>query len=115
VAESKILGVKLIRLGDLSTISVIRLHTKDGSARQKTDYEPIDQEVRFGVGMDTVEIPVKIMKDDKKEDKEVFYMLLSPSKKKHQKIRIPKAQAIVEILVRIIVNNCLSWIFNSLF
>lgn len=41
--ESAILQIPVIRTGDLSKLSLVRAHTKDGSAKSGLDYVPFSK------------------------------------------------------------------------
>ncbi|KAG7265032.1 hypothetical protein CRUP_030417 [Coryphaenoides rupestris] len=46
-----VVRIPLVRLGDTSKVSVVRVHTKDGSAVSGEDYNPISQEEKPGDGL----------------------------------------------------------------
>ena len=47
VGEVAILKVPVVRVGDVSQTSVVRVHTKDGTAKSGTDYAGFSKRKQF--------------------------------------------------------------------
>ncbi|XP_033743920.1 LOW QUALITY PROTEIN: extracellular matrix protein 3-like [Pecten maximus] len=66
------LTIPVVRSGDLSERSEVRVFTKDGSARAGQDYNGFSRVLVFEEGMSRLDVEVEILFDDMKENREVF-------------------------------------------
>ncbi|KFM78096.1 FRAS1-related extracellular matrix protein 2, partial [Stegodyphus mimosarum] len=89
--ESSILKIPVVRSGDLSKLSLIRIHTKDGSAKSGVDYVPYSKELQFQPNVSRLEVEVEILYDGEKEHREAFTLHLKPDRKLVAEVKEPKA------------------------
>ncbi|KAG1699840.1 FRAS1-related extracellular matrix protein 2 [Nymphon striatum] len=92
--DIKILKVKIIKQGDLSKTSVVRVHTKDGSAKSGSDYFGISKEVIFEPNTDVKTIEIEILHDGEKEHREALTLHLKSEK---SDVKIENKKAIIYI------------------
>ncbi|XP_023241151.1 extracellular matrix protein 3-like [Centruroides sculpturatus] len=75
-----IVHIPVVRLGDLSKTSIVRVHTKDGSAKSGFDYLPLSKELHFGPNVSEIMVDVEVLFDGEKEHREAFTVHLRPDK-----------------------------------
>ncbi|XP_024921627.1 FRAS1-related extracellular matrix protein 2, partial [Cynoglossus semilaevis] len=70
--------IPVVRLGDTSKVSVVRVHTKDGSAVSGEDYHPVSQDIEFKEGDKQHVVEVEVLFDGVREMRESFTLHLKP-------------------------------------
>ncbi|XP_030632076.1 FRAS1-related extracellular matrix protein 2b isoform X4 [Chanos chanos] len=102
VSEPKELGhvsvvmVPVVRVGDTSKVSVVRVHTKDGSASSGEDYHPISQDIEFKEGDTQHFVEVEIIYDNIREMREAFTIHLKPDENMVAETQMSKAIIYIE-------------------
>lgn len=86
-----IVHIPVIRLGDLSKASIVRVHTKDGSANSGSDYLPLSKELYFGPNISEIMVDIEVLYDGEKEHREAFTVHLRPDKNMIAEIKDTKA------------------------
>lgn len=73
-----IVHIPVIRMGDTSQTSVVRVYTKDGSAKSGIDYNPLSQELEFGFNVSQHMVEIEVLPDeDRTEMREAFTVHLT--------------------------------------
>ncbi|KAL3878630.1 hypothetical protein ACJMK2_030964 [Sinanodonta woodiana] len=75
--DTSTLRINVIREGDTSVESNVRVSTKDGSAKAGTDYNPFSKALKFEPGVNVRIAEIVINYDDQHENSEVFSVHLS--------------------------------------
>lgn len=75
--ENSFVTLAVIRNGDTSKISVVRLFTKDGSAKADLDFAPLSKVLLFRKNVTRIEVKIKILLDKEREVREAFTVHLS--------------------------------------
>ncbi|CAL8307259.1 unnamed protein product, partial [Gadus morhua 'NCC'] len=88
--------IRLVRLGDSSKVSVVRVHTKDGSAMSGEDYNPISQDVEFKQGDKEHTVEVELLQDGVREMREAFTVHLKPDDNMVAETQVTKAIVYIE-------------------
>uniref|UniRef100_A0AAV2K4I5 Calx-beta domain-containing protein n=1 Tax=Knipowitschia caucasica TaxID=637954 RepID=A0AAV2K4I5_KNICA len=88
--------VSVQRLGDTSKVSVVRVHTKDGSATSGEDYNPVSQEIVFKDGETVHHVEVEILYDGVREMREAFTVHLRPDENMVAETKLSKAIIYIE-------------------
>ena len=70
--------VTVVRTGDLSRTSVVRISTADLTATAGRDYKPRTETLTFGPGVSALDLDVHIMPDEERETIETFLVNLGP-------------------------------------
>ncbi|XP_071950665.1 extracellular matrix protein 3-like [Antedon mediterranea] len=71
--------ITVVRLGDTSKTSIVRVYTKDGSAKSGYDYDAFSKRLVFGFNVSEIPVDVDILYDsDRNEMREAFTVLLTP-------------------------------------
>ncbi|KAK7080023.1 Extracellular matrix protein fras1 [Halocaridina rubra] len=70
--------IPLIRLGDVSKISLVTVSTRDGSATSGIDFQPLLTNVEFTAGASLVEIEMTIMHNSNRQWHKTFSLILGP-------------------------------------
>ncbi|XP_062311258.1 FRAS1-related extracellular matrix protein 2-like, partial [Osmerus eperlanus] len=88
--EVAVVRVAVRRLGDLSRVSVVRVHTRDGSAHSGQDYTPLSQGEEggggdgvlwvFSDGQSEHVLEVQVLFDQERETRETFTLHLTPDR-----------------------------------
>uniref|UniRef100_A0A672GUA3 FRAS1-related extracellular matrix protein 2-like n=1 Tax=Salarias fasciatus TaxID=181472 RepID=A0A672GUA3_SALFA len=73
-----VVKIPVLRVGDTSKVSVVRVHTKDGSATSGEDYHPVSQEIVFKEGETEHYVEVEVLFDGVREMREAFTVHLRP-------------------------------------
>uniref|UniRef100_A0A3P8SR40 FRAS1 related extracellular matrix 2b n=1 Tax=Amphiprion percula TaxID=161767 RepID=A0A3P8SR40_AMPPE len=76
--QVSVVKIPVLRVGDTSKVSVVRVHTKDGSATSGEDYHPISEEIVFKQGDTEHFVEVEILYDGVREMREAFTVHLKP-------------------------------------
>ncbi|TRY65990.1 hypothetical protein DNTS_003770 [Danionella cerebrum] len=88
--------IPLQRTGDTSKVSLVRVHTKDGSASSGEDYHPISEDVEFKAGETEHIVEVEILYDGVREMREAFTVHLKPDDNMVAEIQVTKAIVYIE-------------------
>ncbi|XP_013782373.1 extracellular matrix protein 3-like, partial [Limulus polyphemus] len=75
-----IVEIPVVRRGDLSETSHVRVHTKDGSAKSGKDYIPFSKELEFGQNVSRIIVEIQILYDEEKEHREALTLHLRPDR-----------------------------------
>ncbi|XP_064877235.1 FRAS1-related extracellular matrix protein 2-like [Oncorhynchus nerka] len=94
--EITVLRVAVRRHGDVSRVSVVRVHTKDGSAHSGQDYNPLSQELVFSEGQTEHLVEVEVLYDDEGEMRETFTLQLTPDQHMVADTQVTKATVFIE-------------------
>ncbi|XP_068172836.1 FRAS1-related extracellular matrix protein 2b [Antennarius striatus] len=91
-----VVKVPVLRVGDSSKVSVVRVHTKDGSATSGEDYHPISEEIVFKAGDTEHYVEVEILYDGVREMREAFTLHLKPDENMVAETKMTKAIVYIE-------------------
>jgi extracelluar matrix protein FRAS1 len=70
--------ITIVRTGDLSRTSIVRVSTSDKTATAGLDYKPKTELLTFNPGVSALDFEVEILYDDEKEPVEMFSVNLGP-------------------------------------
>uniref|UniRef100_A0A8C5P888 FRAS1 related extracellular matrix 3 n=1 Tax=Leptobrachium leishanense TaxID=445787 RepID=A0A8C5P888_9ANUR len=96
VGEIAVVKIPVLRIGDSSKVSIVRIHTKDGSATSGEDYNPLSEEIEFIEGETEHLVEVEILYDGKREIREAFTVHLRPDENMIAEIQMNKAIVYIE-------------------
>ncbi|XP_073730361.1 FRAS1-related extracellular matrix protein 2a isoform X1 [Misgurnus anguillicaudatus] len=88
--------IPIRRTGDASRVSLVRVHTKDGSAVSGEDYHPISQDVEFKAGEIEHVVEVEVLFDGVKEMREAFTVHLKPDENMIAETQMTKVIVYIE-------------------
>ncbi len=89
--------IEVIRMGDLSQTSVVRVFTKDGSAKSGVDYNPLSQQLEFGFNVSELFVDIDVLADgDRNEMREAFTVHLTMDEMMIAEIQMNKAIVYIE-------------------
>ncbi|XP_051542064.1 FRAS1-related extracellular matrix protein 2-like isoform X3 [Myxocyprinus asiaticus] len=88
--------IPIRRTGDTSKVSVVRVHTKDGSAISGEDYHPISQDLEFKAGDAEHVVEVEVLFDGVREMREAFTVHLKPDENMIAETQMTKAIVYIE-------------------
>ncbi|XP_028838984.1 FRAS1-related extracellular matrix protein 2a [Denticeps clupeoides] len=91
-----VVRIPLRRVGDASKVSVVRVHTKDGSAHSGEDYHPISQDVEFRRGDQQHLVEVEVLYDGVREMREAFTVHLKPDENMVAETQVTRAVVYIE-------------------
>uniref|UniRef100_A0A8C6NWB8 FRAS1 related extracellular matrix 2b n=1 Tax=Nothobranchius furzeri TaxID=105023 RepID=A0A8C6NWB8_NOTFU len=89
--QVSVVKIPVLRVGDTSKVSVVRVHTKDGSATSGEDYHPISEEIVFKQGDTEHYVEVEILYDGVREMREAFTVHLKPDENMVAETKMSKA------------------------
>ncbi|KAH6937301.1 hypothetical protein HPB50_026496 [Hyalomma asiaticum] len=90
------LAVSVVRQGDCSATSVVRVYSRDGSATAGRDYQPLSQELAFHPLLNETVFTVQILYDEAKEHKEAFTLHLKEDANRIADVKDPKMIVYIE-------------------
>ncbi|MFT7807597.1 FRAS1-related extracellular matrix protein 3 isoform X1 [Arapaima gigas] len=102
IREPQVLGqvavvkIPIVRLGDTSKVSVVRVHTKDGSATSGEDYNPLSEDVEFKEGEKEHFVEVQVLYDGQREMREAFTVHMKPDEYMVAETQMSKAIVYIE-------------------
>ncbi|TDH04980.1 hypothetical protein EPR50_G00138290 [Perca flavescens] len=88
--------IPVVRLGDTSKVSVVRVHTKDGSAISGEDYYPVSQDIKFKQGDKEHVVELEVLFDGVREMREAFTLHLKPDENMVAKTQVTKVIVYIE-------------------
>uniref|UniRef100_A0AAY5KU18 Calx-beta domain-containing protein n=1 Tax=Esox lucius TaxID=8010 RepID=A0AAY5KU18_ESOLU len=91
-----VVTVAVRRHGDVSRVSVVRVHTKDGSAHSGQDYNPLSQELVFSVGQSERLVEVQVLHDEERETRETFTLHLTLDTRMVADTQVSRAVVFIE-------------------
>ncbi|XP_012790681.2 FRAS1-related extracellular matrix protein 2 [Sorex araneus] len=94
--QSVVIRIPVIRQGDTSKVSVVRVHTKDGSATSGEDYHPVSEEIEFKEGDTQHIVEIEILFDGVREMREAFTVHLKPDENMIAETQVTKAIVYIE-------------------
>ncbi|XP_034556200.1 FRAS1-related extracellular matrix protein 2b [Notolabrus celidotus] len=94
--QMSVVRIPVLRVGDTSKVSVVRVHTKDGSATSGEDYHPISEEIVFKAGDTEHYVEVEILYDSVREMREAFTVHLKPDENMVAETKMSKAIIYIE-------------------
>ncbi|XP_017206108.3 FRAS1-related extracellular matrix protein 2 [Oryctolagus cuniculus] len=94
--ESVIIKIPVIRQGDTSKVSIVRVHTKDGSATSGEDYHPVSEEIEFKEGETQHIVEIEVIFDGVREMREAFTVHLKPDENMIAETQMTKAIVYIE-------------------
>uniref|UniRef100_A0A7N9ALJ2 FRAS1 related extracellular matrix 2b n=1 Tax=Mastacembelus armatus TaxID=205130 RepID=A0A7N9ALJ2_9TELE len=94
--QVSVVKIPVLRAGDASKVSVVRVHTKDGSATSGEDYHPISEEIVFKEGDRQHSVEVEILYDGIREMREAFTVHLKPDENMVAETKMSKAIIYIE-------------------
>ncbi|XP_068134549.1 FRAS1-related extracellular matrix protein 3 [Hyperolius riggenbachi] len=94
--EVTMVKIPVLRLGDSSKVSIVRIHTKDGSATSGEDYNPLSEDIEFKEGDTDHFVEVEILYDGKREMREAFTVHLKPDDNMVAETQMNKAIVYIE-------------------
>nr|XP_020040117.1 FRAS1-related extracellular matrix protein 2 [Castor canadensis] len=95
-SESVIVKIPVIRQGDTSKVSIVRVHTKDGSATSGEDYHPVSEEIEFKEGETQHTVEIEVIFDGVREMREAFTVHLKPDENMIAETQVTKAIVYIE-------------------
>ncbi|XP_010772168.1 FRAS1-related extracellular matrix protein 2-like [Notothenia coriiceps] len=96
IGQVSVVRIPVLRVGDHSKVSVVRVHTKDGSATSGEDYHPISEEIVFKQGITEQYVEVEILYDIVREMREAFTVHLKPDENMVAETKMSKAIIYIE-------------------
>ncbi|XP_043828212.1 FRAS1-related extracellular matrix protein 3 [Dromiciops gliroides] len=94
--ETAVLRIPVVRLGDTSKVSVVRIHTKDGSATSGEDYNPVSKDIEFREGETEHFVELEVLYDGIREMREALTIHLKPDENMVAEIQMNKAIVYIE-------------------
>ncbi|KAI3354096.1 hypothetical protein L3Q82_018646 [Scortum barcoo] len=94
--QMSVVKIPVLRVGDTSKVSIVRVHTKDGSATSGEDYHPISEEIVFKEGDTEHYVEVEILYDGVREMREAFTVHLKPDENMVAETKMSKAIIYIE-------------------
>nr|XP_023654914.1 FRAS1-related extracellular matrix protein 3 [Paramormyrops kingsleyae] len=94
--QKAVVKIPVLRLGDTSKVSLVRVHTKDGSATSGEDYNPLSEDVEFKEGEKEHIVEVQILYDGQREMREAFTVHMKPDEYMVAEIQMSKAIVYIE-------------------
>ncbi|XP_026524411.1 FRAS1-related extracellular matrix protein 3 [Notechis scutatus] len=94
--EMAVLKIPILRLGDTSKVSIVRIHTKDGSATSGEDYNPMSEDIEFKEGKTEHFVEVEVLYDGVREMREAFTVHLKPDENMVAETQMNKAIIYIE-------------------
>ncbi|XP_067889545.1 FRAS1-related extracellular matrix protein 3 [Heterodontus francisci] len=94
--ELAIVTIPVLRLGDASKVSIVRVHTKDGSATSGEDYNPLSEDIEFKEGDTEHFIEIEVVYDGEREMREAFTVHLKPDENMVAETQMSKAIVYIE-------------------
>eukprot|EP00079_Xenopus_tropicalis_P012743 XP_002940127.2 PREDICTED: FRAS1-related extracellular matrix protein 3 [Xenopus tropicalis] len=94
--EIAVVKIPVLRIGDNSKVSIVRIHTKDGSATSGEDYNPLSEDIEFKEGETEHFVEVEILYDGVREMREAFTIHLKPDENMVAEIQMNKAIVYIE-------------------
>ncbi|RVE65021.1 hypothetical protein OJAV_G00132190 [Oryzias javanicus] len=94
--QVSVVKISVLRIGDASKVSIVRVHTKDGSAASGEDYHPISEEIVFKQGDKEHFVEVEILYDGVREMREAFTVHLKPDENMVAETKMTKAIIYIE-------------------
>ncbi|TNN63520.1 FRAS1-related extracellular matrix protein 2 [Liparis tanakae] len=88
--------IPVVRVGDASKVSVVRVHTKDGSAISGVDYFPVSQDIEFKEGDKEHVVEVEVLFDGVREMREAFTLHLKPDENMVAETQVTKMIVYIE-------------------
>uniref|UniRef100_A0ABM5GJ71 FRAS1-related extracellular matrix protein 3 isoform X1 n=1 Tax=Pogona vitticeps TaxID=103695 RepID=A0ABM5GJ71_9SAUR len=94
--EIAVVRIPVLRLGDSSKVSIVRIHTKDGSAVSGEDYNPMSDDIEFKEGETEHFVEVEVLYDGVREMREAFTVHLKPDENMVAETQMNKAIVYIE-------------------
>ncbi|XP_030887308.1 FRAS1-related extracellular matrix protein 2 [Leptonychotes weddellii] len=94
--QSVVVKIPVIRQGDTSKVSIVRVHTKDGSATSGKDYHPVSEEIEFKEGETQHTVNIEVIFDGIREMREAFTVHLKPDENMVAETQVTKAIVYIE-------------------
>ncbi|XP_061537316.1 FRAS1-related extracellular matrix protein 2b [Phycodurus eques] len=94
--QVSVVRIPVLRVGDSSKVSVVRVHTKDGSATSGEDYHPISEELVFREGDTEHYVELEVLYDGVREMREAFTVHLKPDENMVAETQLTKAIIYIE-------------------
>nr|XP_023416197.1 FRAS1-related extracellular matrix protein 2 [Cavia porcellus] len=94
--ETVLVKIPVIRQGDTSQVSIVRVHTKDGSATSGEDYHPVSEEIEFKEGETQHIVEIEVIFDGIREMREAFTVHLKPDENMIAETQVTKAIVYIE-------------------
>ncbi|KAM9314134.1 FRAS1-related extracellular matrix protein 3 [Pholidichthys leucotaenia] len=94
--DMAVVKIPILRFGDTSKVSVVRVHTKDGSATSGEDYNPLSEDVEFKEGEREHFVEIEILYDGQREMREAFTVHMKPDDNMVAEIQMNKAIVYIE-------------------
>ncbi|XP_073498399.1 FRAS1-related extracellular matrix protein 3 [Phyllobates terribilis] len=96
VGEIAVVKIPILRVGDSSKVSIVRVHTKDGSATSGEDYNPLSEDIEFKEGDTEHFVDLEILYDGQREMREAFTVHLKPDDNMVAETQMNKAIVYIE-------------------
>ncbi|MFT7803878.1 FRAS1-related extracellular matrix protein 2-like [Arapaima gigas] len=93
--QVSVVQIPVLRIGDPSKVSLVRIHTKDGSAISGEDFYPVSKDIEFKEGETQHLVEVEILFDNVQEIREAFTVHLKPDE--YMVAETQEAKAIIYI------------------
>ena len=76
--SSVVKPITIVRSGDLSRTTLVRISTSDDTAQAGLDYKPKTETIKFAPGVSALDFDIEIFHDEEREGLETFRVLLGP-------------------------------------
>uniref|UniRef100_A0A8C4R605 Calx-beta domain-containing protein n=1 Tax=Eptatretus burgeri TaxID=7764 RepID=A0A8C4R605_EPTBU len=96
LGEQTSLHVTVLRRGDPTQTSLVRVHTQDGSATAGQDYIPLSEDLEFGPGVRERMVTLHILHDSEREMREALLLVLQPDENMIADTEITKIMVYIE-------------------
>ncbi|XP_069599688.1 FRAS1-related extracellular matrix protein 3 [Ranitomeya imitator] len=96
VGKIAVVKIPILRVGDSSKVSIVRVHTKDGSATSGEDYNPLSEDIEFKEGDAEHFVDLEILYDGQREMREAFTVHLKPDDNMVAETQMNKAIVYIE-------------------
>lgn len=70
--------ITILRSGDLSRTTLVRISTSDDTALAGLDYKPKTETIKFSPGVSALDFDIEIFHDEEREGMESFRVILGP-------------------------------------
>ncbi|XP_018610966.2 FRAS1-related extracellular matrix protein 2a [Scleropages formosus] len=94
--QVSVVRIPVLRMGDTSKVSLVRVHTKDGSAISGEDYHPVSEDIEFKEGDTRHVVQVEVLFDGVREMREAFTVHLKPDENMVAETQMSKAIVYIE-------------------
>ena len=95
--DSVYANLTIVRLGDISQLSIVQVYTEDTQAQSGTDYLPFSKQIRFVSNMSQAIVSIAVLGDGVAEGRESFKVRIGDDLQNRAEIR--KDAAVAHIFI----------------